>query len=435
MNPRVKVLGALTVTLLALPVACSSGEDDSAAGGPSDDGGVVDAPISTGDDATTTDAGTPDAGDDSATVAKICSDDDVCHTLLPPKSLVRDVWSAGDGVVWSVTWSEPQLIASPGSILRWDGKAWTEVYKDPLRLHAVWGTSATDIWVGGDSGLFHGTGPSSDMLTWKKVLGGPITTIWGTDANDVWAAGGTLTAIYQYDGKVFHYSGTGSVESSDAWELDPISTSRSLSGFEIWGSSKDDVWLSAVEANNCSFCTGGTRGLLYRRRLQDGVMIFVQESAIELGGNVSSTGSLIASGASFGPDHVWFGANIAVDWDPSYDALFTGTKKTDGSGDFDWSHSSFDTCRSSDGRTGCKGIWYTRAIWGTSENDVYIAGDGGQLRHWDGTKFSFVKTTVQQIPESTNFTAMWGSSSTDLWIVGDNIALHKIAHDPSGSAQ
>ena len=73
------------------------------------------------------------------------------------------------------------------------------------------------------------------------------------------------------------------------------------------------------------------------------------------------------------------------------------------------------------------GLWFNRAVWGKTPNDVYLAGDFGQLRHWNGTDFSLVKTTIDAIPVTAPFYAMWGASSTDLWIVGDEIALHKVS--------
>ena len=64
-------------------------------------------------------------------------------------------------------------------------------------------------------------------------------------------------------------------------------------------------------------------------------------------------------------------------------------------------------------------------LQGKTPNDVYLAGDFGHLRHWNGTQFSLVRTTITKVPVTAAFYAMWGTSSTDLWIVGDEIALHK----------
>ena len=47
-------------------------------------------------------------------------------------------------------------------------------------------------------------------------------------------------------------------------------------------------------------------------------------------------------------------------WGPSFDVLFVGTRKTDGSG-YTWTDTSFGTCK---GVYTCKDIWFNRAVWG-----------------------------------------------------------------------
>lgn len=426
------VVSALLASCLVMPaIACSTGEGDGPAvdEGPAD-GTAPDAPPSRTDEqdasADALDASTEDAGDAQP---RACSAGDVCHTTLPAKSFLRDVWSAGDGVVWAVGWSDKQLIASPGPLLRWDGKVWTTAFTSEARLNAVWGSSATDIWVGGDAGLFHGTGPSSSAITWKKVRSEAVASIWGSSANDVWAVGGTKTYQYLFDGKVLHYQGP-SADGGDGWQIDPLS-SRPASYRKVWGTSASDVWIGGAEHATCGFPScEGTRAFAVRRRPDgDGGITWSEAGLPQFGGIALGSGihrgSELSGGGSIGTDSVWLmGSKSPTTFpDPVYDVLFTGKAKTDGSGDHTWSSGTFGTCLGFD----CSDLWFSRAVWGKSSNDVYLAGDFGQLRHWDGTSFSLVKTTIEKIPVTASFFGMWGSSSTDLWIVGDEIALHKVS--------
>ncbi|MDF2695572.1 MAG: hypothetical protein K0S65_3955, partial [Labilithrix sp.] len=174
----------------------------------------------------------------------------------------------------------------------------------------------------------------------------------------------------------------------------------------------------------------GSRGFTLRRRPDgDGGLTWSEAGLPDFVGILPLTGahrgSQFSAGGSIGTENVWLmGSKSPATSGPVYDVLFKGAKKTDGSGDYTWSDSSFGTC---EGNPPCDGVWFTRAIWSTSRNSVYLASDNGQLRHWDGNNFTFVKTTVQKIPLYKNLYAMWGTSDTDLWIVGDDVALHKVA--------
>ncbi|WP_146649371.1 hypothetical protein [Labilithrix luteola] len=425
-NRRILFSALLASALAAPAIACSTGDDTNVT---NDDGqpdaSAPDAPSipKGGEDASVPDA---DAGIDAAVPPRTCSEDAVCYTTLPPKSFLRDVWSAGDGVIWAVGWADPLLYNADGLILRWDGTAWTEHSRIPLRLNAIWGSSATDIWVGGDGGLFHGTGPSSAAITWTKVRSEPIVSIWGSSANDVWAVGHTQDKL---DGKVLHYRGPSA--EGDGWEIDPIS-SRPAAFRKVWGSSASDVWLGANEFSTCGYpqCNGTRAFALHRAPdgtwSEDGLPDFVGITAVHHGSEFSGGGS-ITEGS------VWMmGSRSPTTYEPpAYglitDILFVGTRKADGSG-YSWTDTTFGSCSGYD----CKGVWFNRAVWGKTPNDVYLAGDKGQLRHWNGTSFTYVKTRLDKLPLMTSFYGMWGSSSTDLWIVGDEIALHKVAKsDPT----
>ncbi|MDF2697026.1 MAG: hypothetical protein K0S65_5409, partial [Labilithrix sp.] len=346
--------------------------------------------------------------------------------------------SAGDGVVWAVGWNDQLITDAEGTILRWDGHAWAVHFKAEKRLNAVWGSSPTDLWVGGDDGLYHGTGPSSAEITWTKVRSEPIASIWGTSANDVWAVGSTKTWQTLFDGKVLHYQGPVS-DGGDGWEIDAIS-SRPAAYRKVWGTSDSDVWIGGSEFSTCGMdICNGTRAITLRRRPAAGGGFEWSDAAMPgFRGIEPATGihpgSEFSGGGFVGQDRVWVMGSQAPKTNnvaPVYDVLFMGTPKSDGSGDYAWSDGTFGTCTRNGTVVGCKGLWFSRAVWGKDPNDVFLASDSGQLRHWDGSSFSFVKTTIEKVPITASLFAMWGSSSTDLWIVGDEIALHKTSLNPT----
>jgi hypothetical protein len=54
-------------------------------------------------------------------------------------------------------------------------------------------------------------------------------------------------------------------------------------------------------------------------------------------------------------------------------------------------------------------------IWGSSASDVWVAGVGGVILHYDGTKW----TTPTALAGSTNVNAVWGSGANDVWFGGN----------------
>lgn len=61
-----------------------------------------------------------------------------------------------------------------------------------------------------------------------------------------------------------------------------------------------------------------------------------------------------------------------------------------------------------------------RAIWGSARNDIWAAGSGPSLLHFDGESWSLV---VEPIIPAGGITAISGSSANDVWAVGWNRAI------------
>lgn len=108
-------------------------------------------------------------------------------TLFGVLALAKnDAWAVG---------GTPDDAAAPNDVLlHWDGSAWTQetLPGTPLKvaLYKVWGTSADDLWIVGDTGvIWHRIGGA-----WKRegegVARGRLTTVAGCSASEVYAVGG-----------------------------------------------------------------------------------------------------------------------------------------------------------------------------------------------------------------------------------------------------
>ena len=119
---------------------------------------------------------------------------------------------------------------SSGGIVHYDGTAWKDVDLGDAStvndLHAVWGSSQTDVWAVGTSTILH-----FDGSTWSPAPGTPasgfLSGLWGTGQTDVWAVGGAT---------ILHFDGTAWSMSSTGIDAGAYSLNR------VWGSGAADVW-------------------------------------------------------------------------------------------------------------------------------------------------------------------------------------------------
>jgi hypothetical protein len=109
-----------------------------------------------------------------------------------------DIWGSAGDDVYAVGTDNPGVVIS-----HFDGETWQTI-SDPVieqipsQALAVWGSSASDVFVAGDDGViihFNGT-------DWQQMdnPGETISSLWGTGATDVYAC--------DYSGQILHYDGT-----------------------------------------------------------------------------------------------------------------------------------------------------------------------------------------------------------------------------------
>jgi hypothetical protein len=278
-------------------------------------------------------------------------------------------WASGPNDAWAV--------GNVGTILHWDGSAWSKVQsgtsppvlpKD-LDLFAVWGSSATDVWVVG-GGVIPGTpnaAATGVILHWDGtgewkdfsynsgnalVVQAYLRVVSGSSPTDVWAAGAAGSSV------ILHYNGQG-------WTV--------LDSNLLFGSNCTRLWSSAP---NDAWCTAS-------------------KTAIHLKGETVSerlTTSTSVSGGIWGtgPSDVWFvGAGGGVHrWDGvNVSPMLPKPPTTNG----------------------------LTSLWGSGADDVW-AGESGKMWHWDGATWSSAP-----IPWWTS--VKLGGSGSDFWAVGADGAI------------
>jgi hypothetical protein len=343
-----------------------------------------------------------DADAEAAGPPRECSDQGFCPTKLPDdEQTLRAVWGDGTGVVWSVS--------EEGSVLRWDGNAW-KVHASGLGpLSVIWGASPTDVWIGGEKGIFHGTGAASASLVFAgdPAPGGApvkITSIWGASASDVWAT--AVTFDDPAKGRVVHFTGA-STDAGPTWALDGV-TAQGLKLSKVWGTATSGVWVA------------GSRPVPGLEFL-DEVLVFRKPAGATKFSEVvlpqdpngepdAPRLAVLADATASGDSSMWL---VGRDRS-SFTHLLKGTSANSGQ------TFTFTLAVADDNKTPLD-----NALWGVAPNDTWLVGDSGRVRHFDGTTWAPAAITVTKFPVIEPFYAVWSKGSQDLWVVGHGIALHR----------
>ena len=127
------------------------------------------------------------------------SGDNLEAAVSPTTETLRSVWADASGDAFAV--------GDNGSIVHWDGTAWSEMTSpsDPwfgFRLNAVWGSSPTNVFAAGEGSLLL----RYDGSSWTQVMVdalADLTDVWGTAANNVFVVANDRSGI------ILHRCGTG----------------------------------------------------------------------------------------------------------------------------------------------------------------------------------------------------------------------------------
>ena len=115
------------------------------------------------------------------------------------------------------------------NVYHWNGTSWSTVSAGISGVRAIWGTSPSDVWIGGTGGNvvhWNGTSWSAPILVGNTDVGG----IWGTSTSDVY--------LVNRAGSIWHFNGTNWVRYRNPAD----------SYVGVWGSSRTDVWVVGADA-------------------------------------------------------------------------------------------------------------------------------------------------------------------------------------------
>lgn len=244
----------------------------------------------------------------------------------------EDVWAVGDG----------------GVALHYDGVAWEVMQADVSEgLRAVWGSSPGDVWAAGvDGALTHWDGGKWTAWSAKPSTSEWINGLWGAAEDDVWAVGGA--------GVIWHFTGS-------AWSAVANPEKRSIS--DVIGFAKDDVW-------------GASAG------------IFRYNGSSWSYDDANPTTTLLSGIWGSGPKDVWIVGHFMEI------AHYDGQR---------WELSSQQNDQGP----------HLYAIWGSGADDVWTVGQNGKIMRFEGQSWSDWPSPTQQ-----SLIGLWGSGAEDIWAVG-----------------
>lgn len=264
---------------------------------------------------------------------------------------------------------------------------WLNPLPQGFDLKAAWGSSDDDVWMVGVGGtIFHYDGQKLSQI--KSPTAVTLTAVWGSGPRDIWISGEKGVLLHG-DGGCFTIVNTGT-------EI-PLRT--------VFGSGPQDVWAA------------GDKGTLLHF---DGHAWYPLDSV--------GSGQLVAGWAS-APDDVWI-----VDQKPSSVLRYDGKRltRTPLSGTIHGIHGSgpsdvwFVGANGSNAQTWrYDGVSYSQVpisgnplfgVWARSPQDVWAAGSGGMILHYDGKVWSNAPGTKWD--PQLNFNAVWPGRNKEPWLVG-----------------
>jgi hypothetical protein len=281
------------------------------------------------------DAIVPDGPDTACPAEQWCVEDSpVTATLLH--------------AVWATSAQDVFAVGDRGTILHRQRGAWTTMASGTTaNLRGVWGASASEVWAVGEAG----TVLRYDGVRWTALAGIAIDlhAVWGTGPSDVFLVG--PGRVFQWDGVAF--------------------ASRPLAGepLAIHGTGPADVWITGESSRVSHYDGTWTTG-------------------IDPG--AGSTYFAVVAAAS---DDVWVSTFV-----PGAEMF------------------QFDGARWTPHATG-GGVF--QGLHAIASDDVWGAG-GSSVGHWDGTGW--------QVERPAGPAQLWGvhGAGSALWIVGsDSLILHR----------
>jgi len=355
-----------------------------------------------------------------AAMPAACSADQWCwRKPTPHGTRLQAVFATGPDNLW--------LAGEAGYVLQWDGAQWRDhalpkpPFRSAMNLGVITGTGPSDMWIAGGELLYHWDGaswtlrdsvppeldqqfhgvweaPNGDVwvtmeygVVRRSTAGGPFVavdvapaqaplsalgSVWGTAADDVWIAG--------RPGRMFHWNGATFTEAA---------TGSYKAGGNLWGARKDDIWLGGYDGTLVHW--NGTQWAPVDTGLGAGWYI-KGISAIER--NPHDVWWLAQRNSNEAATLHWDGTSLVTTRLAS-DVVLDGLAIV---GDRWWiagDHGAVYVKRTADAALTAAIAPASepfRAIWGTSDRDLYLAGPG-VLTHWDGAAWASAELAVEDV--------------------------------------
>ncbi|MFC1591984.1 CFI-box-CTERM domain-containing protein [Thermodesulfobacteriota bacterium] len=251
--------------------------------------------------------------------------------------------------VWGSSGSDVFAVGDGGVIIHYDGSKWSEMESSvDTSLHSVWGTSESNVYVGGTNVLLHYNGNSwAQEVLPEDVDTFAIFALWGLSEKALYAAGQASNTV----GIILSFNG---YSWSTCYYGNPV--------YGLWGSDTDDIFSVAKSQSGIGEIShfDGTRWEL--------IQAYDQEILYGIWGNS------------------WADVNAVGNKGSVYH--FDGTT---------WSAA--DTLSTP-----------LFSIWGSSASDIFVVGEGS-IYHYEGSDET-TTTTTAPAPATTTTTAAAETSTT-----------------------
>ncbi len=279
---------------------------------------------------------------------------------MPGAPVHHGVWGSGDDVfVLHHLGSTVKGGYDDMSILHYCSPDWSnEDIPVSDILYGIWGTSASNVFAVGESGvIIH-----RDASAWSQMSNDAtqdLFGIYGTSGNHVFAVGRS--------GTILHYDGT-------SWSSMASGTSRDLYG--VWGNADDNFYAVGASGTVLHYdgsCWQEMESNTYTRLtavwgLEDGSEVF----------------------------------SVGYAYRDDEDNLSYGIFRYDG-----------DKWCKMDTPEVEKGSGKLHGIWGTSETNIFAVGDGGSVLNYDGMTWSIMDSNTEN-----RLYGVWVNSGSKAFAVG-----------------
>jgi len=300
--------------------------------------------------------------------------------------LWRGAWGADPDDIW--------MVGVMGFGRHWNGSEWEPSvrFDDSPDMNSIWGLTSDDIWAVGEN-VLHWDG--SSWSSTQADLGSGFTDVHGIRSDCFWAVGGR--------GKMARWDGT-------AWhKLSGALGTGAL--VDIWGIDENNVWI-----------VGGQSEIYNWDGMEWSIFGYTQDAPRSIWG--------------FSKTDIWVGRKFGgtIHWDGfSWEEFQVGSSMNT---IYDlWGSAPSDLWAVGDPFTSCgifhwNGLDWTEhecpldelavAVWGFSEDDVWVVGVNGSILHWNGTgNWEVVESGLGDLFD------VWGHSPNDIWFVGGGgVILH-----------